>query len=91
MKIRNDKKIVVEGTTYSSQKKAAEFYGLDHITVWYRLKTDRTIQEAFGRKDFDYSTKPKKLKINGNNFNSLVEAGRHYGVNKDLLNSRVNR
>jgi hypothetical protein len=34
MKMGKAKKIVVEEITYSSQKKAAEFYGLDHRTVF---------------------------------------------------------
>ena len=91
MTIHNAKKIVVEGVTYSSQTKAANAYGLDHRTVWMRLKAGRTIEEAFGLKDFNYSSKPKKLNIDGRDFNSLRDACRYYGVDKYVLNARINR
>lgn len=84
-------KIVVAGKTYSSQKKAAEAYGLDHRTVWMRLQAGRTIEEAFGLKDFDYSSKPKKFNIDGKDFSSLRDACRYYSVDKYVLNARINK
>ena len=91
MAVHNAKKIIVEGVTYSSQTKAANAYGLDHRTVWMRLKTGRTIEEAFGLKDFSYTSKPKKLNIDGKDFVSLRDACKHYKVDKYVLNARINR
>ena len=91
MAAHNAKKIIVEGVTYSSQTKAANAYGLDHRTVWMRLKTGRTIEEAFGLKDFSYTSKPKKLNIDGKDFVSLRDACKHYEVDKYVLNARINR
>lgn len=84
-------KIAVEGKTYSSIKKAAKAYGLNNRTVWLRLKKGRTIKEAFGLKDFHYSSKPKKINIEGKEFKSLRDACRHYDVDKYVLNTRINR
>ena len=41
-------KIVVAGKTFSSIRKAAEAHGQKYKTVHMRLKTSRSIDEAFG-------------------------------------------
>ena len=84
-------KIVVAGKTFSSIKKAAESYGQKYKTVHLRLKLGRSIEEAFGFKDFNYSSKPKKFNIDGKDFSSLRDACRYYGVDKDALSARINR
>lgn len=89
--LNNAKQILVEGKIYSSQKKAADAYGLNHKTVSYRLKSGRTIEEALGIKDFDYKSKPKILDLDGKIFCSLREACKFYGVDKYVLNARINR
>ena len=89
--LNNAKQIIVEGKIYSSQKKAADAYGLNHKTVSYRLKSGRTIEEALGIKDFDYRSKPKILDLDGKIFSSLREACKFYGVDKYVLNARINR
>ncbi len=38
------KKINFRGTTYASIKKAAKTFGIEHGTVWWRLKQGRTIE-----------------------------------------------
>lgn len=84
-------RIIVGNKTYSSMTKAAKAHGLDHRVVWLRIKKGRTIKEAFGLKEFNYSSKPKKIIIGKNKFRSLRDACRFYGVDKYVLNARINR
>ena len=91
MTVHNAKKIVVEGKTYSSIRTAAKAYGGNYKTIHMRLQSGRSIEEAFGLKDFNYPTKPKKINIEGKDFSSLRDACRHYGVDKYVLNARINR
>ena len=91
MTVHNAKKIVVEGKTYSSIRTAAKAYGGNYKTIHKRLQSSRSIEEAFGLKDFNYPTKPKKINIEGKDFSSLRDACRHYGVDKYVLNARINR
>jgi len=83
--------ITLKGVTYSSRIKACEALGLDHKVVHHRLKAGRSIEEAFGLVDFDYASKPKRFNVEGKKFDSLVDACEHFGIDKYVLNARINR
>lgn len=57
----------------------------------HRLKIGRSIEEAFGLEEFEYRSKAKKFVVEGRVFDSLRDACRHYGIDKDVLNARINR
>lgn len=83
--------IVVKGIKYKSVKAASEAHGLNYKCVHYRLKNGYSLEQAFLFEDFDYSSKPKKLIIEGKPYESLRDACRYYGIDKDVLSARINR
>lgn len=83
--------VVLAGVAYPSRSAACKALGLSPKVVHARLKAGRTLEEAFGLESFTYASKPKTVVVGGTTFYSLVEACQFYGVDKYVLNARVNR
>lgn len=90
-KLTTGHEIVVGGQKYPSRKQACEALGIEPRVVHNRLKAGRSIDEAFGLVGFEYASKPKRLLLEGRNFESLVDACRFYNVDKYVVNARINR
>ncbi len=83
--------IVVAGQVFKSRAEACRSFGLSPQVVHFRLKKGWTIDQAFGFEEIAYSGKPKQISIGDKQFQSLSEACRFFGVDKYVLNARVNR
>ncbi len=83
--------VTVHGVNYPSRAAACNALGLDPRLVHVRLKSGRSVDEAFGIQDFDYKSKPQSLTLEGRAFPTLKAAAQFYGISKDVLNARVNR
>lgn len=83
--------VTINGTRYKSVKAASAALNIDYKLVHSRLERGLSIEEAFGLKSFEYSSKPKTVVVGGRRFSSLRDACKHYGVDKDVLSGRINR
>ena len=83
--------VVVGGTSYRSVKAAGAALKIDYKLVHSRLQRGYSLDEAFGLKSVDYSSKPKSVVVGDLTFLSLREACKHYDVDKDTLSARINR
>jgi hypothetical protein len=87
----NGEQIVVRGQVFKSRAEACKAFNLSPKIVHFRLKKGWTIDQAFGFEEVAYKGKPKQISIGGRQFRSLAEACRFFGVDKYVLNARVNR
>jgi len=87
----NGEQIVVAGRVFKSRAEACRAFNVSPKIVHFRLKIGWTIDQAFGFQEVAYKGKPKQISIGGRQFKSLSEACRFFGVDKYVLNARVNR
>jgi hypothetical protein len=87
----NGEQIVVRGQVFKSRAEACKAFNLSPKIVHFRLKSGWTINQAFGFEEVAYKSKPKQISIGARQFKSLAEACEFFGVDKYVLNARVNR
>src|SRR5260370_29065966 len=83
--------IVVAGQAFKSRAEACRAFKVSPKNVHLRLRSGWTIDQAFGLQEVAYKGKPKQISIGGRKFDSLADACRFFGVDKYVLNARVNR
>ena len=74
--------ISVAGKVFKSRAEACRAFNLSPKIVHHRLKHGWTIEQAFGFQEFAYKGRPKHISIGGQQFRSLAEACRFFGVDK---------
>ena len=80
---------IYNGKSYSSLRAAAKEYGLDYRRVWSRLKSGKTLDEAFQSDRLKKPGQSKKICVAGHWFGSITEAAKHYGVNPRTVHGRL--
>ena len=85
----HSKEIIVDGKTYNSLRRAAETYGLNYCTVWTRLKSGKTVMEAFKKKESEKYK--KKISVNGKKYPSIRQAAIAFGLEPRTIWSRLEK
>jgi group I intron endonuclease len=86
------KPCVVEGVRYSSEKVAAEHYGLSHKKVHRRRKRGWTLRQALGLDSRKKSkTAPKGILVQGTTYESRRAAADHYRLEYRTVLARLNK
>lgn len=83
--------ITVNEVAYPSIMAACKALKLSNKVVHFRLHAGYTINQAFGLEEIHYKSKPKVIMVKGRQFKSLANACHFYGIDKYVLNARVNR
>ena len=68
------------GKTYRSMKAAAEAHGLDYRTVWSRLKSGKSLEEAFSQQALPKTGRSSPITIKGKTYSAVSLAARKYGI-----------
>jgi group I intron endonuclease len=86
------KPCVVEGVRYSSEKAAAEHYGLSHKKVHRRRKRGWTLRQALGLDSRKKAkTAPKGIVVEGTAYESRRAAVDHYGLDYATVLARLKK
>ena len=80
-----------KGQKYKSMKAAAEAHGLDHRKVWSRLKSGKSVEEAFSLQDFPKTGRSSPITIKGKTYSAVSVAAREYGISERTIHGRLER
>lgn len=80
-----------KGQKYKSMKAAAEAHGLDHRKVWSRLKSGKSVEEAFSLQDFPKTGRSSPIIIKGKTYSAVSVAAREYGISERTIHGRLER
>jgi group I intron endonuclease len=86
------KPCVVDGIMYSSEKAAAEQYGVSHTKVHARRKRGWTLRQALGLDSRKKAkTAPKRIVVEGAAYESRRAAVDHYGLDYQTVIARLKK
>lgn len=80
-----------KGQKYKSMKAAAEAHGLDHRKVWSRLKSGKSVEEAFSLQDFPKTGHSNPITIKGKTYLAVSMVAREYGISERTIHKRLKR
>ena len=80
-----------KGQKYKSMKAAAEAHGLDHRTVWSRLKSGKSLEEAFSQQALPKTGRSSPISIEGKTYSAVSVAAREYGISEKTIHGRLER
>ena len=80
-----------KGQKYKSMKAAAEAHGLDHRTVWSRLKSGKSLEEAFSQQALPKTGRSSPISIEGKTYSAVSVAAREYGISEKTIHVRLER
>ena len=83
--MKHSHEITVNRKKFPSIRQAAIAFGLDYKIVHSRLKSGKTIKEAFSKDNLKKTGNSKKIIIEGKKFNSRQDAADYYNLIKDTL------
>lgn len=84
--------VVVDGKKYKSRAEACRFYGIDDSLIRGRLKSGKTLDEAFGVVHTPKKkSEKKKISVGGTTYDSLSIASQTYGIKLGTVSYRLRR
>ena len=89
--MKHSHEITVNRKKFPSIRQAAIADGLDYRIVHSRLKSGKTIKEAFSKDNLKKTGNSKKITIEGKKFNSRQDAADYYKIPQKTLSDRINR